>query len=69
MGVTTTSINGFLDLVKAIFSAIFVGTESNPAMATELLTFITSNWITLIGLIMWLFVAVVGTIRRFIPGV
>ena len=69
MGVTTTALEGFLGLVRTIFNAIFVGTTENPALAVKLLEFITGNWICLIGLIMWLFVAVIGAIRRFIPGV
>lgn len=56
MGVTTSALQGFLDLVRTIFNAIFVdgsGEGAQPALATQLLTFITGNWICLIGLIMW----------------
>lgn len=63
------TLETFIGYVRTIFNAIFVGAENSPALATQLLTFITSNWICLIGLIMWLFVAVIGAVRRFIPGV
>lgn len=63
------TLETFIGYVRTIFNAIFVSAEGSPALATQLLTFITSNWICLIGLIMWLFVAVIGAVRRFIPGV
>lgn len=64
-------MSAILTGVSDFFNAIFSVDTSNPGMATQLITWLTTpaNSLALVGLYLYILVAICGVARRFIPGV
>lgn len=60
-----------LEHVKTFFSAVFSVDSTNPGIATQLITWMTTSGheIVMIPLYLYILVAIANVARRFIPGV
>lgn len=63
------TLNDILTQVGLFFQKIFSVTAGSEGYATQIVNWVTATPIAMIGLYLYIVVALAGVARRFIPGV